>query len=167
MFIVSLGIFFDTLKHPLRSSHFISAKFNANEEIPLFSLISTGLGTCELWHFERNLGEFYILQTFLQKTPQTFGQSSTSYDLQSLLRPLLQHVPSNLRHNYLFDYSRCICKELTAKVFWLSLNIFTLTVVLHWKRFLWRKYLLLQISCVCLAWCRYVKFTYRKNYRRS
>ena len=84
----------------------------------------------------------------------------------SLLRPLSQHVPSNLRHNYLFDYSRCICKKLTAKVFWLSLNTYTLTVALHWKRFLWRKYLLLQISCVCLAWCRYVKFTYRKNCRR-
>ena len=85
----------------------------------------------------------------------------------SLLRPLSQHVPSNLGHNYLFDYSRCICKKSTAKVFWLSLNTYTLTVALHWKRFLRRKYLLLQISCVCLAWCRYVKFTYRKNYRRS
>ena len=58
MYIVSLDIFFNTLKHLVQSSHFSSAKLNANEEIPSFSLISTGLGTCELWHFEPNQGGF-------------------------------------------------------------------------------------------------------------
>lgn len=104
MFIVSLEIFFfNTLKRPMQSSYFTSAKLNANEEIPLFSLICTGLGTCELWHFEPNLGE---LKLFCRRPPRHLD--SHPQVMISMLRPLSQHVPSNLRHEYLFDYSRFI-----------------------------------------------------------